>query len=85
MICDIAFVILWEIPEKKGFRCLKTLYKHRWTLFAEEASRHCLRFETSTSSNFVRNTFSFTVTDRHKCEPNILVFYLNNYVRFTNQ
>ena len=37
MICDIAFVILWEIPERKGFRCLKTQYKHRWTLFAEDA------------------------------------------------
>ena len=35
MICDIAFVILWEIPERKAFRCLKTQYKHRWILFAE--------------------------------------------------
>ena len=35
MICDIAFVILWEIPERKGFRCLETLYKQR-TLFAED-------------------------------------------------
>ena len=36
MIYDIAFVILWEIPERKGFRCLETLYKHRRTLFAED-------------------------------------------------
>ena len=35
MTCDIALVILWEIPEKKAFRCLKTQYKHTWILFAE--------------------------------------------------